>query len=173
MLIDVARFAPATSVELKEARARMLFTDPSSQGFGPYIMGQVFHLGEVSLLDREALLIEQLRYCFGLLMMGILLGQWWQWVSWNRKERTFVRCIVVSQNFTSLSIGCKKGSLRRSHDADENPSVCGGDDVSCFERACFGMVSAPLCGFLCHICPICRNYLYVTCRRRNLVFECR
>lgn len=36
------------------------------------------------------------RYVFNLIMLGILLAQVWHWYSWTKKEKTFIRIIVVS-----------------------------------------------------------------------------
>jgi len=34
-------------------------------------------------------------YVFNLMMLGILLSQVWHWATWTKKERPFIRVVVV------------------------------------------------------------------------------
>jgi hypothetical protein len=35
------------------------------------------------------------RYVINLIMLGILMSQFWYWAAWTKKERIFIRIIVV------------------------------------------------------------------------------
>lgn len=116
------QLSPAQIAAFKEAGVRNTFIADLSAGFGPFIMGYVsrflFFIPEPCPIPSPTFILGpdpciwmncswSTRYCFNLMLLGVLIAQVWHWYSWIDRERKFIKIIVVRPLYSSITWSSK------------------------------------------------------------------